>query len=121
MTEVSGDLQLFVANGSKPGVCNKGGTKQGCFDADAQLVSGLDAMLSALSATTIPPRFVEADRLLRDAITKDVHGVELRNQAIANNDDNAWQQSGPLIEQAQTSWKAAYIAFPADNRPALAP
>jgi hypothetical protein len=78
-------------------------------------------MLDALQATKVPPRFVEADRLLRDAITKDQHGLELRNQAIAKNDDNAWQQSGPLIEEAVAGLKAAFAAFPADNRPALAP
>jgi hypothetical protein len=121
MTALSRDLQLFVASGSNPGVCNKGGTKQGCYDADAKVVSSLTAMLGALSATTVPPRFVEADRLLREAITKNVQGLELRNQAIANTDDHAWQQSGPLLEQAQTSWKAAYAAFPSDHRPALAP
>ena len=121
MTALSRDFQVFAANGSNPGVCNKGGTKQGCYDADVQVVSGLNAMLVSLSATKVPPRFVEADRLLRDAIAKHVHGLELRNQAIANGDNNAWLQSAPLIEQAQTSWKAAYAAFPADNRPALAP
>jgi hypothetical protein len=121
MTALSRDLQLFAASGSNPGVCNKGGTKQGCFDADTKVISGLNAMLGGLSATTLPPRFVEADRLLRDAITKNVQGLELRNEAIANADDNAWHQSGPLLEQAQTSWKAGYAAFPADNRPALAP
>jgi hypothetical protein len=121
MTALSRDFQLFAASGSNPGVCNKGGTKQGCFDADAKVVSGLNGMLGALSATTVPPRFVESDRLLHDAITKNVQGLELRNQAIATTDNNAWQQSGPLLEQAQASWKAAYAAFPADNRPALAP
>jgi hypothetical protein len=121
MTALSHDFQLFVASGSNPGVCNKGGTKQGCYDADAKVVIGLNAMLGGLSATTVPPRFVEADRLLRDAIGKNVQGLELRNRAIAKTDDNAWQQSGPLLEQAQTSWKAAYAAFPSDHRPALAP
>lgn len=121
VTALSRDLQLFAASGSNPGVCNKGGTKQGCYEADAKVITDLNAMLDAVKATTVPPRFVEADRLLRDAITKDLQGLELRNQAIANNDNNAWQQSGPLIDQAVAGLKAAYTAFPADNRPALAP
>ncbi len=121
MTALSRDLQLFAPSGNNPGVCNKGGTKQGCFDADAKAIAGWNRMLEALKATTVPPRFVEADRLLRDAIAKNEQGLELRNQAIANNDDHAWQQHGPLLEQAQAGFKAAYAAFPADNRPALAP
>ena len=121
MTALSRDMQPFAASGGNPGVCNKGGTKQGCYDADTKIITDLNAMLDALTATTVPPRFVEVDRLLRDAITKNVQALELRNQAIANNDDNAWQQHRPLLEQAQAGWKGAYAAFPADNRPALAP
>ncbi len=121
MTVLSRDLLQFAASGSNPGVCNKGGTKQGCYDVDAKVIADLNAMLSALAATAIPPRFAEADGLLRDAITKNVQGLDLRNRAIANNDNNAWQQHGPLLEQAQAGWRAAYAAFPADNRPALAP
>lgn len=121
LTAVGRDLQLFAANGSNPGVCNKGGTKQGCYDADTAVISAYNGMLNALGATTVPPRFVEADRLLRDAITKNVQGLALRNQAIANSDDSAWQEHTTWLEQAQSSWTAAYAAFPADHRPALAP
>jgi hypothetical protein len=121
MTVTSRDLQQFAANGSNPGVCNKGGTKQGCYDVDAKVIADLNAMLDALAATAVPPRFAEANGLLRDAIAKNVQGLNLRNRAIANNDNNAWQQHGPLLEQAEAGWKAAYAAFPADNRPALAP
>lgn len=121
MSALKRDFEVFAASGSDPGVCNKGGTKQGCFDADSTVIDDLDAMLKALQATTVPPRFIDADRLLRDAITTNIRGLELRNQAIANNDDTAWKQHGPLLDQAGTSWTAAYAAFPSDNRPALAP
>jgi hypothetical protein len=121
MTALSRDMLLFAASDSNPGVCNKGGTKQGCYDADAKLTTDLNAMLDALAATVVPPRFAEANGLLRDAITKNVQGLDLRNRAIANSDDNAWQQHGLLLEQADAGWKAAYAAFPADNRPALGP
>jgi hypothetical protein len=121
MTVLSRDLLPFAASGSNPGVCNKGGTKQGCYDVDAKVITDLNAMLDALSATTVPPRFAEANGLLRDAITKNVQGLDLRNRAIANNDNDAWQRHGPLLEQAEAGWKAAYASFPADNRPAVAP
>ena len=121
MTVLSRDLLPFAASGSNPGVCNKGGTKQGCYDVDAKVISDLNAMLNALAATAVPPRFAEANELLREAITMNVQGLDLRNRAIANNDNNAWEQHGPLLEQAEAGWKAAYAAFPADNRPVLAP
>jgi hypothetical protein len=121
MAALGRDWQAFAANGSNPGVCNKGGTKQGCFDADTEVISSLNTMLGSLSAAKVPPRFVEADRLLRAAIASNVDALRLRNHAIANNDNTAWKQSGPMFEQAIASWRAAYAAFPADNRPAVAP
>jgi hypothetical protein len=121
MTVLSRDMLPFAPSGNNPGVCNKGGTKQGCYDVDAKVITDLNAMLDALAATAVPPRFADANGLLRDAITKNVQGLDLRNRAIAHNDNNAWQQHGPLLEQAEAGWKAAYAAFPADNRPVLAP
>jgi hypothetical protein len=121
LTKIATDLKVFQPSGSNPGPCNKGGNANDCYNADAQAIADLNAMLDALKTAKVPPRFVEADRLLRDALTKNVQGLELRNQALANNDDAAWAQHGPLLEQAQVAWTAAYAAFPADNRPALAP
>ena len=111
------DVQPLVATGSSPGVCNKGGTKQGCFDADARLIADLQAMLSALEATPVPPRYTSADKLLREAIATDIRGLDLRNRAIATNDDALWQQHGPVLDEATAAFQTAYQAFPVDNRP----
>lgn len=117
MATFQADVQPLVATGTNPGVCNKGGTKQGCYDTDARLIADLQAMLSALEATAVPPRYAAADKLLRDAIATDIRGLDLRNQAIATNDNALWQQHGPVLEQATAAFRTAYEAFPADNRP----
>jgi hypothetical protein len=121
MTNLGAGFAAFRPSEANPGVCNKGGDKQGCFDADVALVGDLAAMLRALNSTVVPPRFRDADRLLREAIDKDLSGVQLRNQAIATNDDEAWHRHAVLLDQAIASWKAAYAAFPADHRPTLQP
>jgi hypothetical protein len=121
MGNVHVGLALFAPNGSNPGVCNVGGTKLGCYDADTALIRDFEAMRTALEATTVPPRFVDADTLLRAAIDKDIQGLQLRNQAIATNDDALWKQHGPVLAEAQTAFQAAYRAFPEDNRPLPAP
>lgn len=100
MTALRRDPQPIAGSSGGPGVCNKGGTKQGYYDADAKVITDLNPMLDALTATAVPLRFAEADRLLRDAIAKNVQGLALRNQAIADNDYAAWQRHGPLIEQS---------------------
>ena len=121
MTRLHRDFQAFQPADGNPGVCNKGGSKQGCFDADAALINDLVAMSAVLKTATVPPRFVEADRLVKEAIGTNIQGLRLRNQAIAQNDQAAWDQHAPLLQQASESWKAAYAAFPPDHRPALAP
>ena len=121
MTQVASDLQAFAASGNNPGVCNIGGTKQGCYDADARVIADFTAMQSALAAAKVPPRFVDADQKLRDALAKNIKGLDLRNQGIATSSDALWQQGQQLLAGVEADWTAAYAAFPADNRPALSP
>ena len=121
MTRYAEDLKAFAVNGDSPGPCNKGGNKQGCFDADTSAIATLTAMLEALKAAEVPPRFVEPDRLLREALTKNIEGLELRNQALVNGDDNVWAQHATVLEEAGAAWTAGYAAFPADHRPSLGP
>jgi hypothetical protein len=117
MTKLQADLGLLAPAGSNPGVCNKGGTKQGCFDADNQLIEDLQAMQGALASTAVPPRYAAADKLLREAVAGDIRGLELRNQAIANSDDAAWQEHRVVLDEALAAFQKAYQAFPEDNRP----
>jgi hypothetical protein len=117
MTKLHVDLRLLAPAGSNPGVCNKGGTLQGCFDADNQVIEDLQAMQGALAATIVPPQFAAADKLLRGAIAGDIQGLELRNQAIANRDNAAWTEHAVVLDKALAAFQEAYRAFPEDNRP----
>jgi hypothetical protein len=121
MANLQAGNALLAASGVNPGVCNAGGTKQGCFDADAVVIGDLKAMKAALEGSTVPPRYVDADRMFRAAIDRDVEGLELRNQAIAANDNVLWKQHGPVLEAALTGFQAAYHAYPEDNRPVPPP
>jgi hypothetical protein len=110
-------MQAFAPSSSNPGVCNKGGTKQGCYDADVELIQSLQAMLTAFAALPVPPRFVEADKLLRGAIAENIRGLELRNNAIAQQDNAAFTEHKVVLERALASYAKAYLTYPDDNRP----
>jgi hypothetical protein len=109
--------QVFVPSSGNPGVCNKGGTKQGCYDADVQLIQSLQAMLTAFAALPVPRRFVEADKLLRDAIAENIRGLELRNKGIAQQDHAAFTEHKVVLERALAGYAKAYQAYPDDKRP----
>jgi hypothetical protein len=118
MTGLHQDIQrLFGATGTNPGVCNVGGSKQGCYDADLQVIQDYRGMLSALAKIPVPQRFADGDRLLRQAIDESIRGLQLRNQAIAQNDDAAWAQHAEILKQATSTFQRAYAAYPEDNRP----
>ena len=121
ITKLHADSVILQPTTTTPGVCNRGGTKQGCFDADAVLIRDLRETLDALAAAKIPPRYIEADGLLRQAISEDIRGLELRNKAIAENDDAAWTEHKIVLDHAIADLSKAHLAFPADNRPAPAP
>ena len=121
MSRLSEQLNLFAASGSNPGVCNVGGSLQGCHDADAKVIAAMQDVIAALGAVVVPPRFVAADEHFRAALAENIHGLALRSQAIENNDNNAWAQHKVVLEAAQASLLQAYQEFPADNRPLPAP
>lgn len=117
MAHVQAGIALLAPSGSNPGVCNAGGNKQGCFDADLALIESLKAMSTALEAIPIPPRFVDSDRMLRDAIDENIRGIELRNRALSENDDALWDEHSAVLAKAISMMQDAYTAFPEDNRP----
>ena len=121
MAVLETDNKLFEASGSNPGVCNAGGNKQACYDADAQAIRDLTAMIAAFEAAEVPPRFAEADRQLREALGVQLEGLRVRNQALVNRDDAAWARHRELLEQGAAQFLVAYEAFPPDNRPLPAP
>jgi hypothetical protein len=113
--------EMFQTRGAVAGPCDAGGSKQACLDADAQALAALRAMLNALERAQVPDRFVEADRLLREALRKNIEGIELRDDAIRLDDRTLWTRHADVLKAAVEAWAAGYAAFPADNRPALGP
>jgi hypothetical protein len=112
---------LYRSDGAPPGVCNKGGDAQACLDADLVILDDLVAMTEALASVEVPPRFAEADRIVRDAIRLNMQGLELRARALQGGDDSAWIEHGLVLEESRIEWLAAYAAFPSDHRPGVAP
>src|SRR5258707_946083 len=49
------DLLAFAPTATSPGVCNKGGSKQGCYDGDLVVVADLKQLLALLGNLTVPP------------------------------------------------------------------
>jgi hypothetical protein len=121
MANLHVQMQAFAPSGTNPGVCNVGGSKQACYDTDVAVIEAMNRLIAALEATSVPPRFVNADALLRAAFRESIRGLELRNQAIENNDNAAWAEHQTVLQAAQQATVDAYAAYPEDNRPLPVP
>jgi hypothetical protein len=117
MQQVGQALGPFRPSGSDPGVCNIGGSRQGCHAADERLISAFESMIDELATIAPPPRYARAAGLLNAAIRLEILGLQTRNSAIESHDDAAWTAQNQILHDAQTAVEAAYQAFPTDNRP----
>lgn len=112
---IASDEEPMKPTASSPGVCNKGGTKQGCHDTDSRIITDLNAQLAALNSIRVPPRFVDGDKLLRDSISLQIQGLTLRNHAIEGIGDGSLGPSNDKLQQADSVMSSALAAFPSDN------
>jgi hypothetical protein len=116
--QVKADSAPFTGSGTTPGVCSKGGTKQACVATGEKVIADLKKMQADLKGVTVPPRYVEGDKLLKQALQTEIDGLTLRDQALTSNDPTASIDPGNAkLAQAAALFKKADQAFPADARP----
>ena len=116
-SEVRQTTLLFAPSGTEPGVCDLGGNKQACGDADVQMIAALEELAQALEPLEVPPRYARGDELLKKAIETNIEALELRNKALAELDNEAFRQHKDVLTDAIRLYREAYEAFPPDNRP----
>ena len=116
--KIQADSIPYAATSTSPGVCNKGGTKQGCYDTDQMVIGDFRLMITDLGRLATPPRFKQADSDLRAGLQLSIDGFSLRDQAIASTDPNAsFAASNQKLQEALTALHQANNEFPTDNAP----
>jgi hypothetical protein len=116
--KIQADSIPYAPTSTTPGVCNKGGTKQGCYDTDQKAMGDFRLMMRDLGQLAVPPRFKQADTDLRAGLQLSIDGLSLRDQAIASTDPSAsFTASNQKLQEALTMLHQANNEFPADNAP----
>jgi hypothetical protein len=100
-----------AADGLHP-VCDSGGQRQGCYDADQRMIATLDNIITSLGRQAVPPPYATPHQHLLAALTLDMKGFTLRNTAIATSNDADWKQSNAEIQQANSAINAALAEYP---------
>ncbi len=88
------------------------------------LMSGLKSCAASVSlhvvslgSTDVPPEYKTANSTIEHALTTDIAGLNERNEALANNDDQLFTSALAKIHQAATLFVHGYAAFPAYDVP----
>src|SRR5438094_5731975 len=67
--QIERDESPYLATASSPGVCNAGGNKRACFDADRTLLMDLRRFQQALESVHVPGHYRQATDLTLLAIS----------------------------------------------------
>jgi hypothetical protein len=106
------DERPFIASASSPGVCNIGGTKQGCYDADLALIADFRKLGTDLSGSVVPSEFAQANTTLHLAIQQFIQALSDRNDAIASgNPDATLTPSNNELTVAQRTFEQAFSEY----------
>ncbi len=112
------DQQGYAPIAQSPGVCNKGGSAQDCYDLDQVVIEDLRSIKTAFSQIAIPPRLREAHAPLMQAVDRHIEALKVRSAAVASGDAYAsFAPSNEKLQGALDLYVEAYAAFPADNKP----
>jgi hypothetical protein len=116
---VKTDAAAFMPAGKNPGACNKGSTRQVCVAAGEKVLAELKKLQADMKPVPVPPRYADADKLLKQAVQAEIDGLTLRDQALTSNDPTASiDPANAKLGEANNLFKKADQAFPADARPA---
>jgi hypothetical protein len=102
----------LVPTETSPGVCNVGGTKNGCYQVGVAMVRDYRRLLLDLRQVSVPAAYRTANSRAREAVATTIKAWVLRCEAIANDDNAAWRQAQSLFVQAHDAISAAYAVFP---------
>jgi hypothetical protein len=117
MTALLVDLKAYQASGSVPGACDKGSTKEACYQADQRTLADLDAFTKAIQVAQMPSRFVTADRDLKGALGLLSEGFKMRAEVIvAGIPGSSFEPANAKIQQGLTQLVQAYSEFPKDAK-----
>ena len=117
--KIVSDQQPLRASASSPGVCNIGGSKQGCYAADVALMADFRKLASDLSGPVVPPEFAQANGALHQGIRDEIRGLLDRNDAIASQNPNAsLSPSNKELELGQQTLMRALSEYRGPRLPA---
>jgi hypothetical protein len=126
-TTVERESAPYIPTATSPGACNRGSTKEACFETDLHVAQAIGRLGETLSHISVPAPYETANAEMLHAMRVHLQGLRLRmhsfeagNYTAAERD--AWfTESKALIAASNTLAQKAYASFPQWARPTPAP
>ena len=117
-SDIAMDSKPLQATTTSPGVCNDGGSRQGCYDADTKLISDLDTLAKKLRGSLVPSEFARANSTILEGIAADIRGLKERDTLIWTRDEQGtFAQSNQSLKHAQSLFNSSIGEFRGPDTP----
>ena len=125
--QIARDEKPYLATATSPGVCNIGGTKQGCVATDLKIAADLRGLRTALRTAHVPGPYRRATNLTLLAVSQNLRGLNLRIRSLSAGpwtlaQRNTWfRQSNVELRAAEHAFARGWAAFPDWAKPGPPP
>jgi hypothetical protein len=117
----------YIPTATSPGACNKGSTKEACYETDLHVAQAMGRLGESLSHVSVPAAYKTANAEMLQAMRIHLHGLSLRMHSLEAGHyteaerDGWFTESKALIAESDELGQKAYQSFPQWARPNPAP
>jgi hypothetical protein len=117
----------YIPTSTSPGACNKGSTKEACYETDLHAARAIGRLGESLSHVSVPAAYKTANAEMLRAMRVHLRGLSLRMHSLEAGDyteaerDGWFTESKVLIAESNALAQNAYASFPQWARPTPAP
>ncbi|HEV3322581.1 MAG TPA: hypothetical protein VG147_10400 [Solirubrobacteraceae bacterium] len=117
----------YIPTATSPGACNKGSTKEACYQTDLHVARAMGRLGESLSHVSVPAAYKTANAEMLQATRIHLRGLSLRMHSLEAGDyteaerDGWFTESKALIAESNALAQKAYQSFPQWARPNPAP
>jgi hypothetical protein len=113
----------YFPTATSPGACNKGSTKEACYQTDLEVARAMRRLGESLSHVSVPTAYKTANAEILRAMRIHLRGLSLRMRSLEAGDyseaerDGWFTESKALIAESNALAQKAYQLFPQWARP----
>ncbi len=122
-TAVERASAAYVPTATSPGACNKGSSKEACFQTDLHVAKAMARLGESLAHVSVPAAYKAANSEMLHAMSLHIRGLGLRMHSLEAGNyteaerDGWFAESKSALAESNALARKAYASFPQWARP----